>query len=100
VSGTEESSIVAELGVGDGDEDVDGDAEVDDDAVVRDDVLADVTEAAAPPAEGVPAVGAAQATVRTAVDRSAAAAMPWRKFTSNTFVSGPAERAMWGNGEL
>ena len=50
------------------------------------------TEATAPPADAVPAVGAAQATVRTKGDRSAAAAMPWRKFTSNTFVSGPGGR--------
>ncbi len=80
----------------DEDEDEDGDEEVDGDAVVRGDALADVAEAAAPPADGVPAVGAAQATVKTAVDRSAAAAMPWRKFTSNTFENGPAGRAMCG----
>jgi hypothetical protein len=59
-----------------------GDAVVLGEAVVLGDAVTDVAEAGAPPADAVPAVGAAQAAVRTAVDRSAAAAMPWRKFTS------------------
>src|SRR6478609_7178543 len=81
-SATDESSMLAEL-VG---------LELVEDEVVGDALVlgAALVDAGGPPAAGVPAVGAAQATVKTAVDRSAAAAMPWRRFTSDTFESRPA----------
>jgi hypothetical protein len=71
---------------------VDGEDEVVGDALVLGAALEEdaLVDAGGPPAAGVPAVGAAQATVKTAVDRSAAAAMPWRRFTSDTFESRPA----------
>ena len=43
----------------------------------------------AAPADAVPGVGAEQATVKTETESRAAAAMPWRKFTRNTFGEGP-----------
>jgi hypothetical protein len=73
---------------------VDG-AGVDDDGVVvweaevDDDVLL-VVAGMTPPADAVPVVGVEQATVKRAVDSRAAAAMPWRRFTSNTFGFEPA----------
>ena len=60
-----------------------GEAEVDDDVLL---LVAGMT----PPADAVPVVGVAQATVKNAVDRRAAAAMPWRRFTSDTFGFEPA----------
>ncbi len=65
-------------------------ADADDDAGL-DDVLT-TDDAATPPAAAVPEVGVAQATVKKAVDSRAAAAMPWRTFTSNTFGFQPATR--------
>jgi hypothetical protein len=48
-------------------------------AAAEEEVVA--TLATAPPADAVPAVGAAQATVNAVVASKAAAAMPWRRFT-------------------
>ena len=53
---------------------------------------------AAAPAEAVPAVGAEQATVKTEAESSAAAAMPWRKFTRDTFGRARGWRAESGIG--
>ena len=74
--------VVDDAGVDD-DGVVVGEAEVDDDVLL---LVAGMT----PPADAVPVVGVAQATVRNAVDRRAAAAMPWRRFTSDTFGFEPA----------
>ena len=77
---------------------VDGEDEVVGDALVLGAALEEdaLVDAGGPPAAGVPAVGAAQATEKTAVDRSAAAAMPWRRFTSDTFESRPAGSGRYG----
>jgi hypothetical protein len=53
--------------------------------VVDDDVEDEVELEMADPAAAAPLVGDAQATVKTAEDSKAAAAMPWRRFTGNTF---------------
>ena len=97
-SATDESSTVAVLESGDvvavGEAGVDTDASLVGEAEVDVLIVDDVTT---PPADAVPVVGVEQATVKTAVDSRAAAAMPWRRFTSNTFESRPAAAGeVWG----
>ena len=95
--------MVAVLEFDDGDV-VEGDGADDEAAVVGeadvDDVVLLVVAGMTPPADAVPVVGVAQATVKKAVDRRAAAAMPWRMFTSDTFGFEPAPSGTTDGGRV